>query len=66
MSRENRPHKVVLFVQAEVHCIDQHGHCTGDPCHKMPETIFTIDGQDQYIAIRKLNELVDRLKKGDG
>lgn len=56
-----RPHRVVLFVKAEVHPLNEHGECAGTEVHKADE-IIAFDGEDRAIAIRRLEDLIEELK----
>lgn len=56
-------HRAVVWIQAEVHEINKHGECAGDPKHKVKSFPLAIEGADLNITIRKLNELLDSVKE---
>lgn len=56
------PHRAVVWIQAEVHELTPHGECGGDPVYKIRQFPVYLDGVDQNITIRKLNELLEEVK----
>ncbi len=62
-SDETRPHKAVLWVCAEVHEVTPQGECSGRQVYKIDRFPLAIDGADKAITIRKLNEVLEALKK---
>jgi hypothetical protein len=62
LSNPNSPHRAVIIIQAEVHEVMPGGHCRGVPVHK-DRKVLALDGQDRYITIRRLNELLQELSQ---
>lgn len=68
---EKSPHKAILLLKLEVHdIIAKTGECSGNPVTndklkeyglKASET-FTVDGQDMDDCLRKVRDIVDRIK----
>ena len=58
----NRPHRAVIWIQAEVHELTKIGECSGDAVHKIPSFPIIIDGENQAITNSRLADLVAELK----
>jgi hypothetical protein len=58
----NTPHRAVIIIQAEVHELMPSGECRGVPVQKVRK-VLALDGQDRYITIRRLDELLQELKQ---
>lgn len=61
-SNENAPHKCVILVKAVVYEVLPSGECSGIPVEQQ-DKILQIDGQDKFIAIRKMNEFLEEIKQ---
>ena len=59
---EKRKHKVVIWLKAEVSEVLSDGNISGVPVHNTSKLI-AIEGEDRFIAIRKLNELVEKIQQ---
>lgn len=59
---ESRPHTAVLFLTIEVHEKLPSGEMGGIASHK-EKKVLALDGADKHICMRKLNELIEELKK---
>jgi hypothetical protein len=60
------PHSIVIVLKAQVHEVLPTGELSGNVAHKHnggQHEIFRLDAMDRDVAIRKLNELVDQLRK---
>lgn len=60
------PHAILLIIKAQVHEVLPTGELTGNVAHKHNSgevEILRFDAQDRDIAIRKLNELLQELRK---
>lgn len=62
------PHKIVLYLRAEVREVMPTGELHGNLTHSHPAVqngrfeIFAHDAQDRDVAIRVLNEFIDTLR----
>lgn len=56
------PHRAVIWVEASVQELTPHGECSGMSVFKVSKFPVYIDGMDRNIAIRKLNEFLEKLK----
>jgi len=55
-------HRVVCFLECEVHELRSDGQCAGNAVHHVTRFPFYFDGQDQATAIRLCNEFVTQMK----
>jgi hypothetical protein len=62
LTNPNSPHRTMIVVLAETHELMPGGECRGIPVHK-DRKVYALDGQDQHIAIRRLNELLQEIQK---
>lgn len=58
----NAPHTAVFGVEVQIMEKHPNGSLTGDPVEKKT-FLFSIEGADQHICIRKVNELIEELTK---
>lgn len=64
--RETAPHTAVLWVRFEVHeKIPNTGELRGMAVER-GERVFKVEGEDKFICIRKLNELLEKMNNESG
>ena len=56
------PHKIILYLRAEVREVMPTGEIHGNTAHNHPMEVFAHDAQDRDIAIRVLNEFLQELR----
>lgn len=61
--REDVPHRAVLWVRYEVHEVLEGGELRGLPVEQ-GERVFSVDGADRHICLRRLGEKLQELKNG--
>jgi hypothetical protein len=57
------PHRAVIWLQAEVHELLSTGECAGTPITTIKRFPVFLDGQDRFMAERKLNDLLAEIKQ---
>jgi hypothetical protein len=55
------PHKALITILIEVHEVLPSGECRGMQVHKDRKQLI-LTGQDRYITIRRLNELLQEIQ----
>ncbi len=61
--KDEAPHRSVIWVSADTYEVTKHGECSGMSKHTIKRFPLYIDGADKFIAIRKLNEALEELKR---
>jgi hypothetical protein len=62
IGNETRPHRAIISINFEVHELLDNGACSGNAVHRDKKVLF-FDGEDKFICIRNLNELLQELAK---
>ncbi len=56
------PHRAVVWVEAEVHEVTQYGEMSGSPKDRIARFPLEVTAPDRPACVRRLNELLARLK----
>lgn len=59
----NAPHKAVIWIQAEVHEVTQHGEMSGNPAHEVTRFPVALGGPNKSVCINKLTNLIEEIRE---
>lgn len=55
--------KIVIWTQAEVHEVNEHGELSGDPIHKLDRFPLSVEGDTKQKCVDKLKDIIEGMKK---
>ena len=56
------PHRAIIWLEAEVQELLPTGECSGRPASKIERFAVMLDGRDQALTVRRLNDLLAEVK----